>query len=115
MSTDTDSKLRALFAAASEDIEAQAFAKNVMAGVDQLRRRTMYGWATAGVLLVVVAAMIASPVQDAIGVVTQLLPQSVVQFENRWAAQLLSPINSIAGVAAVLLLVLRAGYRKIFS
>ena len=115
MSTDRDAGLQALFAQAQEEFEAQAFTDNVMARIDRLRKRTMYGWAAGGIVLVAVAAVIAGPVQDAVALTTQFLPQSLIDVENRWAEQLLSPINSIAGVVAICLLGLRAAYKKLFS
>ena len=61
------------------------------------------------------AWVLSGPLTSTVGLLTQLLPQSLVEVEagNQLFAQLLAPINSVAAAVALGLFVLRFAYKKI--
>ena len=115
MSSDYDPRVQALFAEARQAFDREAFTRDVMAQVDAGRRRTMAVWAIAAVIAMVVLVFLAAPLFTALQLMTELLPESVVEIENDWAEQLLAPVNSVAALIAMLALALRKFYRRIFS
>ena len=117
MTDERDSRLEALFDAAREELSGENFAAAVMARVDHLRRRTLIGWATFAVVLLAGAWLLSGPLIGAVGLVTQLMPQSLVEMEvgNQLFAQMLAPINSVAGAVALGAFVLWIAYKKIFG
>ena len=115
MSSEYDPRLQALFGEARQAFDREAFTQNVMAQVDAGRRRAMAIWAIAAVASIVVLVFLAAPLLTALQLMTELLPESVVEIENNWAQLLLAPINSMAALIAVVALGVRKFYRRIFS
>ena len=117
MTDERDPRLESMFDAAREELAGEEFAADVMARVDRLRRRALIGWAAVAVLLLAGAWLLSGPLTGAVGLVTQLLPQSLVEFEagNELFAQLLAPINSVAAAVALGAFALRFAYKKIFG
>ena len=113
MSTDRDPNLMALFAQAEQDID-DSFEQDLMRQIDQERRRILIIWSGFGLLVFVCLAFLARPVFSAVNMASQLLPVSVVEVETDWVRQLVSPINSVAAIVAVLLLGIRKFFRRIF-
>lgn len=115
MTIDRDATLEKLFDVARQDFSRDAFADRLMAQIDMQRRRTVTAWAGVGVVLAICAWLLAQPILDVIVLTTQILPRSLIELDNRWLAQILSPVNSIASAVVLLFLGLRGAYRKIFS
>ena len=113
MSTDRDPNLIALFAQAEQDID-DTFVQDLMRQIDHERRRILIIWSTLGVFVLVCLAFLANPVFSAVNMASQLLPIALVEVETGWVQQLVSPINSVAAVVAVLVLGIRKFFRKIF-
>ena len=115
MTHERDTRLETLFDAAREELAGEAFAADVMARVDRLRRRALMGWAAVAAAILVGVVALSGPVTGAVGLLTQLLPQSLVEFEagNALLAQLLAPINSVAAAVALGAFLLRFAYKKI--
>ena len=65
-------------------------------------------------MVAVVGWFVAAPVQDAVNLLTQILPESLVEVEDEFLAQLLSPVNSVAVPIGLGFLLLRSLYKKIF-
>jgi hypothetical protein len=86
-----------------------------MADVEKGQRRTVISWVFAGLLLAPVAWWLSKPLLGAVDLATQLLPDTLVAVEGQWLAQLLAPVNSVAGIAGLSFLVAWALYRKISS
>ena len=114
MSTDHDPNLMAIFAQAEQSIDDN-FVHEVMRQIDQERRRILVIWSVFGLFVLVCLALLANPVLSAVNMVSQLLPVSLVEVETGWMRQILSPINSVAAVIAVLVLGIRRFFRKIFG
>ena len=114
MTDDRDPMLQALFDAAPRVSADSQFLAHVMADIDRQRRKTIAGWVAAAVLLVPVVWWISGPIVATLNLASQLMPNSLVEFESDLIAQVLAPINSITGVAGLLFLAGWWFYRKVF-
>ena len=116
MTTDRDPLLQKLFDIANRDIAGDAFVADVMSRIDALRRRALVAWAATGLVLALVAWLLTPTLVRAVDLLSQALPQSLVEFDEPIAliGQALLPLNSVAAVVAVTVLVIVFAYRKIF-
>jgi len=114
MNDDLDPRLQTLFADAKQELAAEDFTAQVMSQVDKSTHRKIIAWTCVGLVLVPGAWLLAGTLQDAVNVLTQVVPISLVDVQNRWLANVLSPVNSIASLVAFGLLGLRIAYKKIF-
>ena len=110
-----DPGLQAMFDTAREDTADEAFVARVMADVEKGQRRTVISWVFAGLLLAPVAWWLSTPLLGAVDLATQLLPDTLIEVEEQWLAQLFAPVNSVAGIAGLSFLVAWRLYRKISS
>ena len=110
-----DPGLQAMFDSAREDTADEAFVARVMGDVEKGQRRTIISWIVAGLLLAPVAWWLATPLLGAIGLATRLLPDTLITVEEGLLAQLLAPVNSVAGAVGLAFLGVWAAYRKIKS
>jgi len=110
-----DPGLQALFDAAPHASANSEFVAQVMADFDRQRHKIILGWIAAAVLLVPVIWWLTGPVVTTLNLATQLMPDSLIEIETNWLAQIVAPINSVAGVAGLLFLAGWMLYRKIFS
>ncbi len=85
-----------------------------MSAVDNRRRRSIIGWVISGLVLVSCAWFLVLILQDAVFLLTQILPTTIVDMDNRWIAQFLAPVNSVSGVLGLGALGLWAAFRKFF-
>lgn len=113
MNTDRDPNLMALFAQAEQEID-DSFVQDVLRQIDQERRRILIIWSVLGLFIIACLAVLAAPVFSAVNLASQLLPVSLVDIETEWVRQLVSPINSVAAVIAVLVLGIRKFFRSVF-
>ncbi len=114
MSTDLDPKLKELFALAKEDYPGKEFTSAVMSQVDRQSRRRMIAWISVGLLLAPGVWVLATLLQDAVLLLTQVLPSTLVDIDDRRLADALAPLNSVSSVLALGLVGLGLAYRKIF-
>ncbi|MEM7430299.1 MAG: hypothetical protein AAF351_00040 [Pseudomonadota bacterium] len=114
MNTDHDPQLESLFAEASaNDTVDDDFTDRVMQRVNR-RRQNVWTIRIAIVAAIVALEMLlAAPLQTTVGTFMHWLSTPLVSMEESWAATLLEPVNSIAGVVGVLLLLGHVLYRKI--
>ena len=112
---DRDPALQRLFRAAGSDLPPDTFLEQVMSEIDRTRRRSTLAWCSIGVALFASVWLLAGPLMSAVEIAMRILPESLIELDNSWVAQLISPVNSIAGVVALVFLGLRLAYRKIFS
>ena len=117
MTDDRDPTLRALFANATEDLAGEAFTAQGMA---QIKLRYRVDLAKIGIGLGVAASilLLATPLQDFVQDVTERLAPlslvvSLIDVDNQYLAQMLSPVNNIAAVVALALIGLRFFYRRV--
>jgi hypothetical protein len=112
---DRDPILQQLFRDAGRELPTDGFLDQVMARVDRTRRRSVLAWCCVGAVLLASAWLLAGPLMSLAGIAMRVLPDSLVELDDNWVSQLISPVNSIAGVVALTFLGLRLVYRKIFS
>jgi len=110
-----DPGLQAMFDSTREDAADDAFVARVMADVEKGQRRTVISWVFAGLLLAPVAWWLSTPLLGAVDLATQLLPDTLIAVEEGFLAQLLAPVNSVAGVVGLVFLGAWVAYRKISS
>ena len=116
MTADRDPLLQKLFDAASHGLADDEFVARVMSKIDGLRRRALIAWAATGLLLAIAAWLLTPMMVGAVGLLSRALPQSLVEFDEPVAliGQVLSPLNSVAAIIAVSVVVIVYAYRKIF-
>jgi len=113
MNVDHDPRLERLFATAREEFSGDAFIARVMSEIDRLRRRATVTWTIVGVLLVALALLLTPSLTAAVTLLTQVLPVSLIEIDNRHVAEALAPVNSIAGIAGLTFLLLLFAIRKL--
>jgi hypothetical protein len=104
-----------MFDAARDETADESFVDRVMAEVEKGHKRTVIGWIVAGLLLAPVAWWLSAPLLGMVELVSQLLPDSLITVEEEWLAQLLAPVNSVAGVVGLAVLGAWLAYRKLSS
>lgn len=111
-----DPLLQKLFEIANQDIAGDAFIAGVMAQIDALRRRAIIAWSVAGVILAVAAWLLTPTLIGAVSLLSQAMPQTLIDVEDTSALvnQVFAPLNSVAAVVGVTLMVIVLAYRKIF-
>ena len=113
--SDQDPKLQALFAQPLDSLaEApanDAFTEEVMQQTDRLKRKRII----LRICLALALALLSPPLQDFALATAQTLVLSLVDLENRLLAQLLAPLNTVGGLLSVVLLVLRAAHKRLFT
>ncbi|MCP4300228.1 MAG: DUF5056 domain-containing protein [Gammaproteobacteria bacterium] len=114
MNNDLDPRLQTLFADAKQELADEDFTARVMSQVDKLTRRKIIAWACVGLVLVPGAWLLAGLLQDTVSLLTQVVPISLADVQNRWLATVLSPVNSVASLVVFGLFALRIAYKKIF-
>ena len=88
---------------------------NPHAPVATLRHRSTAIQICLVLSLIPLAWFLGAPSGDFLSALTQGLTVTLFDTEKYWISQLVAPVNTIAGLAAIGLLVLRAAYRKIFA
>jgi len=114
VTTDRDPQLASLFQSAEEKFPDEAFTSRVMSAVESRRRRSIIGWVISGLVLASCAWFLVLVLQDAVFLLTQFLPATIIDMDNRWTAQLLAPVNSVSGLFGLGALALWAAFRKLF-
>ena len=111
-----DPFLQQLFDLAKRELPGEAFIADIISEIDALRRRAIIAWAVAGLVLALVAWLLTPTLVAAVSLLSQALPQSLVNVDEPGAliSQLLSPLNSVAAIIAVTLGALVLAFRKIF-
>lgn len=112
---DQDQNLIAMFGQAEQQFDNDAFVAGVMSQIDSERRKTLLVWIVLCLFIAACTAAFAAPVITAVNMATQLLPVSLVDVRTDWLRQLISPINSLAAVVALILFVMMKFVRRIFS
>lgn len=112
---DRDPTLQRVFREAARDLPDDPFLGQVMSDIDRSRRKIILAWSCVGAALFVGAWLLSGPLMNFVQVAMRILPDHLVEMDDSWLSQLISPVNSVAGVVALVFLGLRLAYRKIFS
>lgn len=115
MTIDRDPALESLFADADQNLAGDTFTAAVMTQVDSQRRRIVYGWIGICLALFASALLLSAPLQNAVNLLTQILPVSLIDLGDQWLAQVLAPVNSVATPIGLGILALWTACRKLFS
>ncbi len=103
--------LRQVFADSDLELAGDDFTTEVMSHADRLKRRRI----VRRVLLGIVFALIAIPLEDFGLALARFLLTSLVEIDDSLAAELLAPVNSVGSLLSFVLLSLRVAHKKIFS
>jgi NADH:ubiquinone oxidoreductase subunit 6 (subunit J) len=114
MKDDRDPMLQHLFDAAREEAPSDIFLTTLMQEVARGRRRSVIRWSCIGIIFAILAWLATPVLVDAVDLMTQVLPRSLIHVEDDFFAQLLAPVNSIAMLVAAGLLGALYLYRKVF-
>ena len=114
MTTDRDPFVESLFHEAEEEFADDVFTSRVMSSVDNRRRRSIIAWVISGLVLASCAFLLVLILQDAVFVLKQLLPDTIISMDDRWVARFLAPVNSVSGLFGLGVLGLWAAFRKLF-
>ena len=113
MTNDRDPDLQKLFDLAARDIATDDFAARVESRINEVRRKTIFGWTAVYLLLTVVVLLLTVPVLEATSLVFQLLPRSLIELDDSLMARVFAPVNTVSAVVGLGILGMRAAIRKL--
>lgn len=113
MTDERDPQLEALFAAAEEDLADDAFVRTITEQLSGRRRRLFAGRIAVLLLIVALEVALESPLQQSMGVVTELLGTPVFSIRGDWLEFALGPINTVAGLVGTVLVMLHLLIRRV--
>ncbi len=113
MTNELDPNIESLFRASADELPNGSFTKHVMAEVENRRRRSMIGWSVVAVVLLVGAWLAVLSLQDAIFVVSELLPSQLIDLGDSMVAGSIAPLNSPTGLAGIAGLMIYLAFRKL--
>ncbi len=113
MTDEFDPTLEALFEAAEQDLADDAFIERVSAQRSGRRRRLLAG--RVGLVLAIVALefVLQSPLQQSLGIVSELLGTPVFAIRGEWLEFAFGPINTVAGIVGTVLVSLHLLIRRL--
>jgi len=112
--SERDPQLQALFAAARRDLPDEGFTDAVMDRVSGLKQRQAIGRIGIDLLLVLLAWLLAEPLQAAVVAMMPGLMASLFEIDNRLLADLLLPVNNVASAVLLAMVALHSVYRRLF-
>ena len=115
MTDDRDPVIQSLFAEAEEELAGEVFTDRVMLQSGKLRPVALIGWLGIGLAFVAGAWLLATPLSDAVLLLTRGITFPLVGLDDRWLAELIAPVNNVASVIALGIVGLRIAYRKILK
>jgi len=107
-----DPLLESLFAQAESAPADDNFIAEVMANIDKRHRNVFIGRIAIVALLVTFELVMASPMQNFVGVIAETMSTSLIEVTNEWLSTAVAPVNSIAGLMGMLLLGLHTFFRR---
>ena len=113
MSADHDPFLESLFAEAEQDLRDADFTALVMSRIRRRNARTLLGWVTAGVALVIVTWFLAPSLGEFGRLATQALTSDLFDLGDNWPAWLLAPVNNIGSLLVLVFKLARMTWKKI--
>ena len=112
MNDERDPLLESLLMREESELSDSEFTQNVMTNVENRRRNVLVGRVAIFALLILFEVLLSAPLQNSVGTITAFLNTSIFDLGNEYAAQILAPLNSIAGVIGMLLLGAHYFYRR---
>ena len=80
--------------------------------VEKRRRNVTIGRLAIILVIVTFEFLLFAPLQNSVGVLTQVLSTTLVELENEWVALAVAPLNSIAGLIGMTFLGVHILYRR---
>lgn len=114
MSQDRDPMLESFFAQAQQELVDEQFAAAVMHRIKARSRRVLAGRLAIVALIAALELLLDAPLQNSVGVITEVLGAPLYRIESEWLAFALTPVNSLAGLLGLGLLGLHFIYRRVF-
>jgi hypothetical protein len=114
MSEERNPALERLFREADKDLDGEAFVADVLASTSTRRARLLIGL-VALLIAVPVAWLVASPANDALLWLMQVMSRPIAGTGEGFAAPAVLPMNTVGGAFVLALLALRAAARRVFS
>jgi len=102
MSDERDPLLLELFADSQSVTPDDEFTKQVMNKTFALRKKLIVIATFVSVLLVLYTAVFGAPLQDFALLMAQFLSTNLIDIGENWLALIVSPLNSVAGLLALL-------------
>ena len=113
MNDERDPVLESLFVQAERELVDDTYTADVMAMVEKRRRNVTIGRLAIVVVIITFELLLSAPLQNSVGVLTQVLSTTLIELENEWVASAVGPLNSIAGLIGMTFLGVHFLYRKI--
>jgi hypothetical protein len=114
MNEKRDPVLEGLFAEARQDFSDERFTSEVLARVEERRRRVLFGRLTIVVVLIAFELLLDAPLQHSLGALAEALNTPLFDTGAHWIGILLTPLNSLAGLLGLGLVGIHFLYRKLF-
>lgn len=115
MNEERDPRIQRLFADATENLGDDEFTARVMARVERHRRAGYRLWTFIFVMALLAAWMLQGPFQEIAMMLSRALAISLFQVDSPLVAQLVMPLNTIAGLLGLGVLALTFLYRRILA
>lgn len=119
MNEERDPLLQSLFADSAEELEGDRFNTDVLAQIIRLkrgeRRRALFVWGSVGFGLIACAWWFAGYAQSAVYLLTGVLTTPLFGLPDPQLAELLFPLNSVAGLLGVCVVVAWLVSRRLFQ
>ena len=113
MNDDRDPLLEAAFAQAWQPLADDGFPGEIMNRIRRRRRRVIGGRIAIAAVVIGFEYALAFPLQNSVGLLTQALATPLLDLGDHWLVDMLSPLNSIAGLIGIGLIGLQLLYRKL--
>lgn len=113
MTDDLDPTIQALFDEAPAPEASPAFQSRVMAALNQQSRRRKLMWFALDLLAVIVIWLASEPLQEFAMAMIPWMMSSLLELGDSLWAQLLAPVNNLASVLALTVLLGRSVYRRL--
>ncbi len=113
MNDERDPVLESLFVQAERELVDDTYTADVMAMVEKRRRNVTIGRLAIVLMIITFELLLSAPLQNSVGVLTQVLSTTLIELENEWVASAVAPLNSIAGLIGMTFLGVHFLYRKV--
>ena len=102
MTEERDPLLQSLFAESQVVTADDGFTKKVLTKTYALRQKLIVMGVIVGVLLILYTVLFGAPLQGFAVLIAQFLSRELIDLGESWLALIVSPLNSFAGLLALL-------------
>ncbi len=112
MNDERDPVLESLFVQAERELVDDTYTAQVMAMVEKRHRNVTIGRLAIVLVIISFELLLSAPLQNSVGVLTEVLSTTLVDMENEWLALAVAPLNSVAGLIGMTFLGVHILYRR---